>query len=278
MNEWTSEITPHHKWYDLKLKEVWEYRDLIAIFVRRNIVALYKQTILGPLWFFLGPVFTVITYTFVFNKVANISTDGIPAPIFYLAGTTIWNYFQASFGSTSNTFRTNAGIFGKVYFPRLVAPISDLISNLLKFFIQMLMFSLFWIYYAYKGEVTLSLYVLTLPLLVLLMAAIALGVGIIISSLTTKYRDLSYFVGFGVGLLMYITPVIYPISALPSWGRRIVLINPLSPIVETFRLALTGKGTFDFWGLVYSTIFAAVVLIVGLILFNRVERTFMDTV
>ena len=213
---WTEVIEPNKSLFNLNFKELWKYRDLILIFVRRDIVSVYKQTVLGPLWFFLGPLFTVFTFVFVFSQIAKISTDSIPAPLFYLAGTTLWNYFQSCLSGTSNTFISNAGIFGKVYFPRLVSPISMVISNLLKFGIQLLMFLCFWGYYYYKGSITPNIYILLLPFLIILMGAMALGIGIIISSLTTKYRDLSYFIGFGISLLMYITPVIYPISAIPD--------------------------------------------------------------
>jgi lipopolysaccharide transport system permease protein len=276
--KWTKVIEPKGNWLDLKLKEVWDYRDLIIIFVRRDIVSIYKQTILGPLWFFLGPLFTVATFTLVFQNIANISTDGVPAPIFYLAGTTLWNYFSACFGGSSSVFLANAGIFGKVYFPRLVAPISQIIANLLKFFIQLLMFAVFWLYYFFRGEISINEYALLLPLLLLIMALMALGVGIIISSLTTKYRDLTYFIGFGLTLLMYATPIIYPASSIPESYQPYLKFNPLSPIIETFRFGFTGGGTFTWEGILFSTAFTIVVLFFGIVLFNKTERTFMDTV
>lgn len=276
--DWSRIIEPKASWFDLKLKELWEYRDLILIFVRRDIVSIYKQTILGPLWFFLGPLFTVFTYTFVFKNIANIPTDGIPAPIFYLAGTTLWNYFQACFGGSSAVFVSNARIFGKVYFPRLVAPISQIIANLLKLFIQLLMFSAFWVYYFSRGEVSINRYALLLPVLLVLMALMALGIGIIISSLTTKYRDLNYFIGVGMTLLMYATPVIYPASAIPEKYQAVLQFNPVAPIIETFRFGYTGGGTFSWGSLMYCCVFTLTVLLVGLVLFNRTERTFMDTV
>ena len=276
--KWSKVIEPKGNWLDLKLKEVWDYRDLIIIFVRRDIVSIYKQTILGPLWFFLGPLFTVATFTLVFQNIANISTDGIPAPIFYLAGTTLWNYFSACFGGSSSVFLANAGIFGKVYFPRLVAPISQIIANLLKFFIQLLMFAVFWLYYYFRGEISINEYALLLPLLLLIMALMALGIGIIISSLTTKYRDLTYFIGFGLTLLMYATPIIYPASSIPESYQPYLKFNPLSPIIETFRFGFTGGGTFTWEGILFSTAFTIVVLFFGIVLFNKTERTFMDTV
>jgi lipopolysaccharide transport system permease protein len=275
---WTEVIQPKKSVFQLNLSEIWNYRDLIWIFVRRDIVSVYKQTVLGPLWFFLGPLFTVYTFVFVFNQIANISTDNVPAPLFYLAGTTLWNYFQACFTGTSTTFISNANIFGKVYFPRMVSPISMVISNLLKFAIQLLMFLCFWIYYYSAGEINPNKYILLLPLLILLMGGMALGLGIIISSLTTKYRDLSYFIGFGITLLMYATPIIYPVSAIPDIYKPFVTYNPIAPIIETFRFGFTGAGYFSWSGLAFSSIFTAGVLLIGTLLFNKIERTFMDTV
>ena len=275
---WTEVIESKNKWFNVNLRQLWAYRDLISIFVRRDIVSVYKQTVLGPLWFFLGPIFTVVTYTFVFNKIANISTDGIPAPLFYLAGTTCWNYFQTCFTGTSTTFLTNAGIFGKVYFPRLISPISLVLSNLLKFGIQLIMFLCFWGYYYYKGEVSPNSYILVVPILIVLMGGIALGTGIIISALTTKYRDLSYFISFGITLLMYATPVIYPESAIPELYKPILEINPIAPIIESFRFAFTGSGHFSWFGIAYSSLFMMITLFIGVIIFNKVEKNFMDTV
>ena len=236
---------------------------------------------MGPLWLFLGPLFTVAVYTFVFSGIADMSTDGLPGPLFYLAGTTLWNYFQSCFTGTSTTFVANAHIFGKVYFPRLVAPISVVIGNLVKFGIQMCMFLLFLLYYSVFQEnefVQPNKTMILLPLLVLLMGGISLGMGIIISALTTKYRDLTYFVSFGITLLMYATPVIYPVSAIPELYKPIVLYNPIAPIIEAFRYGFTGAGTFTFVGLLYSTFFMITVLFLGVLLFSRTERTFMDTV
>ena len=275
---WTEVIQPKKSVFQLNLSEIWNYRDLIWIFVRRDIVSVYKQTVLGPLWFFLGPIFTVFTFVFVFNQIAKISTDNIPAPLFYLAGTTLWNYFQACITGTSSTFISNANIFGKVYFPRLVSPISMVISNLLKFGIQLLMFLCFWFYYLAQGSIHPNAYIALLPLLVLLMGGMALGVGIIISSLTTKYRDLSYFIGFGITLIMYATPVIYPVSAIPEMYKPFVIYNPIAPIIETFRYGFTGSGYFSWNGLIYSSVFTLFVLLIGTVLFNKIERTFMDTV
>ena len=277
---WSLVIEPRSKWWDLRLKEIWDYRDLIWIFVRRDIVAVYKQTVLGPLWFFLAPIFTVIAYNFVFGTIANISTDGIPPFIFYMAGTTLWGYFQSSFTMTADTFISNSAIFGKVYFPRMVAPISTVISSLFKFGVQMLMFLCFLGYYMLFEETSLhfTYWLWAVPFLVLMMSGLSLGFGIIVSSLTTKYRDLKNFIGFGITLLMYISPVIYPISAVPQHFQWLTRLNPLAPIIEAFRLAFTGSGTVTFSDMAYSSSFVIVLLVLGAVMFHRVERTFMDTV
>ena len=276
--QWTEIIEPKGKWYDLKLREVWQYRDLIQIFIRRDVVSVYKQTILGPIWFFLGPLMTVFIYTFVFGTVAKIPTDNIPAPLFYLAGTTLWNYFSNCLSGASTTFMTNAHLFGKVYFPRLVAPISLILSNLVKLGVQFLVFLAFWAWYWYDGSITPNMYVAATPLLLILMAGISLGTGIIISSYTTKYRDLSFLMPFAISVLMYATPVIYPTSALPGPYRLVAELNPIAHIIEAFRFAFTGGGVFSWWGLLYSTVFMMVTLLGGIMVFNKVERTFMDTV
>ncbi len=263
---------------EINFQELWHYKDLIWIFVKRDIISANKQTILGPLWFFLAPLFTVFVYTFVFSNIAGISTDGVPAPLFYLAGTTIWNYFQACFLATSTTFTSNASLFGKVYFPRMVSPISTVISNLLKFLIQLGLFLCLWGYYFFKGEVSVNSTVLLFPFYVALIAGISLGLGIIISSLTTKYRDLTYFISFGVTLLMYITPVIYPLSSIPVQFKFFIEYNPIAPIIEAFRYGFTNHGEFNLSDLIYSAICMIVLLFVGIILFNKTEKTFMDTV
>ncbi len=275
---WDLVIESKNKFFNLNLKEIWEYKDLVWIFVKRDLISMNKQTILGPLWFFLAPLFTVVIYTFVFSEIANISTDGIPGPLFYLAGTTLWNYFQSCFIGTSSTFTSNANLFGKVYFPRIVIPLSLIISGLLKFSIQFIMFLGFVFYYYNQNLINPNYYIFCLPFLILLMAGIALGTGLIITSLTTKYRDLTYFISFGISLLMYITPVIYPISTIPNSIRFLVEYNPISPIIETFRFSFTGHGTFYFFDLLYSFIFMLIILLSGLTLFNKMEKTFMDTV
>ncbi len=281
-NKWSLVIKPKQKWLDINLREVWAYKDLIFIFVKRDLVSMNKQTILGPLWFFLAPLFTVFTYTFVFSGIAQISTDGIPAPLFYLAGTTLWGYFQACFMATTSTFTANASLFGKVYFPRLVTPIATVISSLLKFFIQLGLFFCLWGYYFYKGNIQPNSFAFLLPILILLLAGISLGMGIIISSLTTKYRDLTYFISFGITLLMYVTPVIYPLSIIKekyAFAYHVLEYNPISPIIEAFRKGFMGKGCFEsMYELGYSFSFMLLVLFVGIILFNKTERTFMDTV
>ena len=271
-------ISNNHNILNFNFKELSRYRDLIWIFVKRDIISANKQTILGPLWFFLAPLFTVFVYTFVFNNIAGISTDDVPAPLFYLAGTTVWNYFQACFLATSSTFTTNASLFGKVYFPRMVSPISTVISNLLKFFIQLVLFLCLWGYYFFRGEVVGNSTILFFPIYVALIAGISLGLGIIISSLTTKYRDLTYFISFGVTLLMYITPVIYPLSAIPTQFKAFIEYNPIAPIIEAFRYGFTNHGLFNLGDLGYSAVCMCVLLFVGIILFNKTEKTFMDTV
>lgn len=277
---WSLVIKPKTKWWDLRLKEIWDYRDLVLIFVRRDIVAIYKQTVLGPLWFFLAPIFTVVAYTFVFGSIAGMSTDGIPGPVFYLAGTTLWNYFQTCFTATSNTFASNAAIFGKVYFPRMVAPISIVLSSLFKFAVQMLMFITLLVYYMNftDSNIHLTNWIYLFPVLVIMMGALSLGVGIILSAMTTKYRDLKNFIGFGVTLLMYVSPVIYPISAVQNTYGWVVAYNPIAPIIEAFRLGFTGSGTVSLIDLAYSGGFIIVILVIGAMLFHRVEKTFMDTI
>lgn len=277
---WTTIITPRKGWFELNLKEIWAYRDLISIFVRRDIVAIYKQTILGPLWFLFGPLFTVFSYTFLFSEIAHISTDGLPGPLFYLAGTTLWGYFQTCFNGASYTFQTNAGIFGKVYFPRMVSPISMIISNLLKFLFQFLVFIVFLVYYSYQTNYHFSInkFVFVVPIVILLLGLMALGGGIIVSTFTTKYRDLSMLIGVFLTVLMYASPIMYPVSAIPELYKPILACNPISPLIEVFRYAFTGKGYFTWGELLYSTLFTFTILIIGIVLFNRTEKTFMDTV
>ncbi len=277
--DWTMIIRPQNPWFDLRLDELWRARDLIAIFVWRDFVATYKQTILGPLWYLIQPLLTTITFTVIFGNVARLPTDGLPQFLFYMSGMTVWGYFAACLSKTSITFTANANLFGKVYFPRLSVPISILISNLMMFAIQFLQFLAFMLYFWLAGAaIHPNAWVLLTPLLLLMMAGLGLGFGIIVSSLTTRYRDLQYLVTFGVQLLMYAAPVIYPLSAVPDRFRWLIMANPMTPIIESFRYAFLGAGTVDLLQLAYAFGFMVVVLLIGLLIFNQVERTFMDTV
>ena len=276
--EWTNVISSEHSLFKLNLKEVWDYRDLVYMFVKRDFVSSFKQTILGPLWFFINPIFTTVVYLIVFGNIANLSTDGAPKILFYLAGVTLWNYFSSSLGGTSNVFVGNAGIFGKVYFPRLVMPITIVISNLMRFGVQFLLFIVVFFYYWYKGEVTPNWWVLFTPIFILLMSLFALGVGMIFSSLTTKYRDLSMLLSFGISLYMYATPVIYPTSMLSAKIQPYAKYNPLTGIFEGFKYAWMGVGEFHPIMLVYSTVIILILLAIGTVIFNKVEKGFMDTV
>jgi lipopolysaccharide transport system permease protein len=278
-DEWTTVIRPKTSLFELKLREVWQYRDLIYMFLKRNFNSAYKQTILGPLWFLITPLMSSSMYTVIFGQIAKISTDGVPQFLFYLAGNTAWGYFSSCLTSTSHTFTSNAGLFGKVYFPRLVSPITTVIYALLSFIIQVVLMLVIMGIFALRGVyVTPNIYMLSVPFLVLEMALMGMGFGIIISSVTTKYRDLSILVGFGVSLWMYATPVVYPVSQIPENMRRIFMLNPMAPIVNNFRYAFLSSGSFEwrYWGI--SWIVTAVVLFFGIIIFNKVEKTFMDTV
>ena len=276
--EWTNVISSEHSLFKLNLREVWDYRDLVYMFVKRDFVSSFKQTILGPLWFFINPIFTTVVYLIVFGNIANLSTDGAPKILFYLAGVTLWNYFSSSLGGTSNVFVGNAGIFGKVYFPRLVMPITIVISNLMRFGVQFLLFLVVFFYYWYKGEVAPNWWVLFTPIFILMMSLFALGVGMIFSSLTTKYRDLSMLLTFGISLYMYATPVIYPTSMLSAKIQPYAKYNPLTGIFEGFKYAWMGVGEFNPIMLVYSTIIILILLAIGTVIFNKVEKGFMDTV
>ena len=276
---WLEIIKPKRSLFDVNLRELWHYRDLIILFVRRDFVAKYKQTILGPLWFIIQPLLTTLMFVFVFGNVAGFSTDGLPKVLFYFSGLVGWNYFSQSLTATSNVFVTNANIFGKVYFPRLSLPISIVISNLLQFIIQFIFLLLFIIYYAFKGvPINLSMHLFLLPVLIFMLAGLGLGFGIIISSLTTKYRDLTYLVTFGVQLFMYFTPVIYPLSSLSGTYKSIIVLNPLTSIIEAFKFVMLGIGDLSYGGLLYSVAFLIVSLIIGVLVFNKVEQSFMDTV
>lgn len=274
------DIEPQRSLFDLRLRELWQYRDLVMLFVRRDFVAVYKQTILGPLWYLIQPLLTALTFTFIFGQVAQLPTDGLPQFLFYMSGTVIWSYFAECLNKTSNTFVQNANLFGKVYFPRMAVPVSILISNLITFAIQFLLFLAFVLFFVLRGtEIQINVWWIALsPLLILMMAGLGLGFGIIISSLTTKYRDLRFLVTFGVQLLMYATPVIYPVSSIPERFQWIILANPMTPVVEAFRFAFLGVGTVNSLNILYSFVFMLVVVFIGSLIFNRVEQTFMDTV
>ena len=278
-DHWDLVIRPHRKWFDLKLGELWRYRDLVMLFVRRDFVSLYKQTILGPLWYLIQPLLTTITFTVVFGRIAKLPTDGLPQFLFYMSGTVIWTYFATCLTKTSDTFVANAGLFGKVYFPRLAVPVSILISNLIAFAIQFAFFLAFMAYFALRGDpVHPSPYILLTPILLLIMAGLGLGFGLIVSALTTKYRDLRFLVQFGVQLLMYATPVVYSISSIPARFRPLIQANPKTSVIEAFRYAFLGGGTVSLGSLAYSFGFMVVIVAVGAVIFNRVEATFMDTV
>lgn len=278
--KWDLEIKPKPRLLDLNLGEVWRYKDLLILFVRRDFVAQYKQTILGPVWHFIQPVLTTIMFLFIFGRIARIPTDGINPILFYISGITLWNYFSVCLNTTAATFLTNAAIFGKVYFPRIIMPLTVIISNLIRFGIQMLLLFAAMIWFHFHGyPVHFSLNILLLPLLLLLMAGIGLGLGIIVSSITTKYRDFSVLMTFAVQLAMYATPIVYPLSFIEKAGYGwLVRLNPLTPIVEAFRFALFQRGTVTLSDLLYATVFATVVMFVGLVMFNRAEKTFMDVV
>lgn len=279
MEKWDKEITPKRSLFDLNINQIWKFKELLFLFVWRDFVSVYKQTILGPLWFFIQPILTSITFTIIFGNFAQISTDGMPKIIFYMAGITMWNYFADCLNKTSNTFVANQGLFGKVYFPRLIVPLSIIVTNLLKFGIQITLFMGFWVYYYVVNDaLEPNWYILTFPLLVLIMAALGLGFGMVISALTTKYRDLTFLIGFGVQLLMYGSPVIYPMSTVPEKHQWIIKLNPMTSIIDTFKHAFMGTGSFDGYNLLYSGIFAVCILFLGLVVFNKVEKSFIDTV
>ena len=277
--DWDLIIQPKARWFDLHLRDLWRYRDLVMLFVRRDFVSQFKQTILGPLWFIIQPLFTTIIFTIVFGHIAELSTDGLPKMLFYLSGNITWGYFANCLTNTSNTFVANSGLFGKVYFPRLAVPLSVVISQLLTFGLQFLLFLVFLALYVLDGaSIHPNAFIFLTPFLVILMAGLGLGGGIICSALTTKYRDLRFLLTFGVQLMMYATPVIYPVSSIPQEYRLLIVANPMTPIIETFRYGFLGTGSFSLPELVYSSCFTAAMLFLGLLLFARIERTFMDTV
>lgn len=274
-----STITPRRNLFDLKLDEIWHYRDLLVLFIKRDIVVTYKQTVLGPLWFFIQPMLTTAMFLLVFGRIAKIGTDGVPPVLFYLGGITMWNYFSESLRLTSDTFVKNASLFGKVYFPRVVTPISIVSSNLVKFGIQLSLFLGVFFYYLFTGStIQPNATLFLVPAYVIITALLALGFGLLISALTTKYRDLTFLIQFGIQLWMYITPVIYPLSNIPAKYRMYVMLNPVTSLVEGFKYAFTGAGSFHANGLLYSSVFALLFFILSLAVFNRTEKNFMDTV
>lgn len=276
---WTIVIRPCSGWFDINVQELWRYRDLIMLFVRRDFVAAYKQTILGPFWFLLQPLFSTIVFTIIFGKIARIPTDGLPQVLFYMSGIVAWNYFASCLTKTSDTFAANVNLFGKVYFPRLVVPISIVISSLFTFIIQCTLFLCFLLYFYVQGSaIRPNLLIFLTPVILIQMAALGLGVGALVSSLTTKYKDLTLLVGFGVQIWMYATPIVYPLSQIPSDWQWVYALNPMAAIVETFRCAFLGAGAIQLWQIALSFCMTLFVLTLGIIMFCRVEKTFMDTV
>jgi lipopolysaccharide transport system permease protein len=276
---WDLDVKPQSSLFTLNLKDVWNYRDLLWLLVRRDFVSFYKQTILGPLWFFVQPLLTTVMFTLIFGTMGGFSTDELPKPLFYLAGITAWNYFADCITKTSTVFRDNANIFGKVYFPRLIMPLSIVVSNLVRFGVQFLLFLIVLAYYAFNGANFHITWAVTLfPLVVILMAALGLGAGMIISAMTTKYRDLAFLLTFGIQLLMYATTVIYPLASIDEKYRWIIIANPMTPLIETFRYGFLGKGSFSWGAFGYSTAVTVFFLLIGIIIFNKVEKDFVDTV
>jgi lipopolysaccharide transport system permease protein len=277
--DWDLIIEPNSSLLKLNFKDVWRYRDLLVMFVKRDFVSFYKQTVLGPLWFFIQPIFTTIVFVFVFGNLAGLSTDGLPQYLFYLSGITAWNYFSDCLTKTSTVFKDNANIFGKVYFPRLIMPLSIVVSNLVRFGVQLVLFFIVMVYFGIQGaNFKITYAVVLFPFLVILMALLGLGLGLIITAMTTKYRDLSFLVTFGVQLLMYGTTVIYPLSAAPEKYRYLIELNPMTGIIEAFRFAFLGQGHLTLNSLIYSIVFAMSAAFLGMIIFNRTERSFVDTI
>lgn len=279
---WDLVLEPNNKWYSLGLSKIFRFKDLLFLFVRRDFVSIYKQTILGPIWFFIQPVITAITYAIIFGALADISTEGMPPLLFYMCGITLWNYFSETLSKTSDTFTANSGIFGKVYFPRMIVPLSVVLSNMIKFGIQFFLFLVVWIYYLIiDPNIHPNYTIIFIPFLILLMGFLGLGFGIIITSMTTKYRDLKFLVNFAVQLLMYASPIIFPLSLVrekyPQF-KLILLANPITSIVEAFKYAFLGVGEFNLFYLGYSVLFTVILFFIGLVVFNKVEKSFMDTV
>jgi len=275
---WDSVIEPRSSWLSINLRELYNYKDLVALFVRRDFVSQYKQTLLGPIWFFIQPVFTTLIFTVIFGRVAGIATDGIPQPIFYMSGIVIWNYFADCLTKSSETFQLNQTLFGKVYFPRLIVPLSVVISNLIKLGVQVILLFGFILYYIFNGHQLLNAYLVLFPFYIIIIAFLGLGLGLIISSMTTKYRDLRFLIQFGVQLAMYATPIVYPLSIISESNRFWILLNPVSSVVEGFRFSLFGSGFISLEWTLYSLIVSIIVLFLGVVVFNRVERSFIDTI
>ncbi|MCM0668650.1 MULTISPECIES: ABC transporter permease [Flavobacterium] len=281
-NDWLFEITPKNKFFSLNLREVWQYRDLLLLFVKRDVITVYKQTVLGPLWYLIQPLFTSVTFTIIFNNVAGIDTGSVPPFLFNLAGITVWNYFTACLNGTSDTFKANAAIFGKVYFPRIITPLSVVISTLIKFGIQFLIFIIFYIYYYFSGaNLSINSSILFFPILIVIMGIFGLGLGMLISSMVTKYRDFSNLIGFGIQLLMYLSAVMYPMELIkekiPKYGW-IVDYNPLAYVIETSRYMLLNVGNISILGLAYTFGVTIMIFFIGLLVFNKTEKSFIDTV
>lgn len=277
-DDWDFVIKAQSSLFDVRLKEVWQYRDLLFMFVKRDFVTVYKQTVLGPLWFFLQPLLTTITFTIIFGNIAQLSTDGAPKVVFYMAGITLWSYFSGCLTNVASVFSANASIFGKVYFPRLIMPLTIVISNLMKFGVQFLLFVSFVIYFVWQEQITPNSYILLLPFIILLMALTAMGIGLVLTAMTTKYRDLNQLISFGVQLFMYITPVIYPSSSIPANYIWLVNLNPLVSLFDYMRYAFIGIGEFSILSLFYPSLFSIVVLAFGILVFNKSQKTFIDTV
>ncbi|MES2544082.1 MAG: ABC transporter permease [Bacteroidota bacterium] len=280
--DWDLVIKENTSLFDFNFSDIWRYRDLLFMFVKRDFVSFYKQTILGPLWFFIQPIFTTLVFTFVFGNLAGISTDGLPQQLFYLAGITSWNYFADCLTKTGSVFRDNANIFGKVYFPRLIMPLSIVVSNLVRFGVQLLLLIIMMVYFklfpANGTDFEITYAIFFFPILVILMAMLGLGLGLIVTALTTKYRDLTFLISFGIQLLMYGTTVIYPLSAAPEEYKKYIELNPMTGIIEAFRFAFLGKGEFTVHSIIYSTIVTILILLIGILTFNKVEKNFVDTI
>ncbi len=280
-DHWDLIITPYRGWFELHLVEIWKYKYLLWLFVKRDFTTFYKQTILGPLWFFIQPLISTIIFNIIFNRIANIPTGKLPPILFYMSGIIAWNYFSGCLIMTSNTFTVNARLFGKVYFPRIIVPISKVVSELVKFAVQLIMFLAFYFYYFFMGNNYINpslITLLLLPFMIFQMALLSLGIGMIISSLTTKYRDLSYIINFGIQLLMYMSPIVYPLSVVPEKYKKIILINPMTPVIEGFRQAFINDGQLEINIFIYSICFTLVTLFFGILIFNKVEQSFIDTV